>query len=67
MAKVKMKSNKAMKSRFKLTGSGKLVRNKQGRRHIMSKKSSKRKRHLSIPDCVKSTHLNKYKMMMCVK
>ena len=55
-----------MKGRFKLTGTGKLMRHKQGRRHIMTKKSSKRKRALALPEQVKSTHLNKYKMMMGV-
>ncbi|MCF7806671.1 MAG: 50S ribosomal protein L35 [Simkaniaceae bacterium] len=62
-----MKSCKAMKSRFKVTGTGKLVRHKQGRRHILTKKSSKHKRHLAAPDLVKSSHLDKYKMMMGVK
>ncbi|MDN3504088.1 MAG: 50S ribosomal protein L35 [Rhabdochlamydiaceae bacterium] len=62
-----MKTNKAMKSRFKVTGTGKLVRHKQGRRHILNKKSSKRKRMLANPELVKSTHLNKYKMMMGVR
>ena len=42
----KMKTNKSVKSRFKITASGKLKRNKAGRRHILTKKTSKRKRHL---------------------
>lgn len=56
-----------MKSRFKVTGTGKLVRHKQGRRHILTKKSSNRKRQLARPDLVKETHLDKYRVMMGVK
>ncbi len=42
----KMKSNRASKKRFKVTGSGKIKREKSYRSHILTKKSSKRKRHL---------------------
>lgn len=42
----KVKTKKAIKKRFKVTGTGKLVRTKQGRRHILTKKTSKRKRQL---------------------
>ena len=42
----KAKTKKAIKKRFKVSGTGKLMRNKQGRRHILTKKTSKRKRHL---------------------
>lgn len=43
----KMKTRKAVKSKFKVTGTGKLIRNRPGRRHLLTKKSSKRKRSLS--------------------
>jgi len=42
----KVKTKKAVKKRFKMTGTGKVMRSKQGRRHILTKKTSKRKRHL---------------------
>lgn len=42
----KMKTRKAVSARFKVTGTGKLVRNRPGRRHILTKKSSNRKRRL---------------------
>ena len=42
----KMKTNKSIKSKVKITATGKLMMNRQGRRHLMNKKSSKRKRHL---------------------
>ncbi|MTI89188.1 MAG: 50S ribosomal protein L35 [Balneolaceae bacterium] len=42
----KMKSNSGAKKRFKVTGSGKLKRKKAYKRHILTKKSNKRKRQL---------------------
>ena len=42
----KMKTNKSVKSRFKVTGTGLLKFHHSGRRHILTKKSRKRKRHL---------------------
>lgn len=41
------KTRKAVAKRFKVTGNGKVLRRKQGKRHILQKKSSKRKRSLS--------------------
>jgi large subunit ribosomal protein L35 len=48
----KMKTNKSVKSRFKVTAKGKLKRNKAGKRHILTKKTSKRKRQLRKPTLV---------------
>lgn len=42
----KMKSNSGAKKRFKLTGSGKIKREKAFASHILTKKSRKRKREL---------------------
>ncbi len=42
----KMKTKKAAAKRFKVTGSGKIVRNKAYKSHILTKKSQKRKRNL---------------------
>jgi len=41
---MKMKTHKGAKKRFKLTGRGKIKRGKAGRSHILTKKTSKRKR-----------------------
>lgn len=41
------KTRKAVAKRFKVTASGKVLRRQQGKRHILQKKSSKRKRRLS--------------------
>jgi large subunit ribosomal protein L35 len=48
----KMKSNRSAKKSFKLTGSGKIKRHKAFRRHILTSKSTKRKRHLRRPTLV---------------
>lgn len=42
----KMKTNRAAAKRFKVTGTGKLKRNKAYKRHILTKKSAKLKRNL---------------------
>ncbi|MGM0440405.1 MAG: 50S ribosomal protein L35 [Chlamydiota bacterium] len=60
----KMKTRKAVAARFKVTGTGKLKRMKPGKRHILTKKSSKRKRHLGKPTLVEGAYVKKYKTMM---
>jgi len=42
----KMKTHRGAAKRFKRTGSGKLVRRKAFKNHILEKKSSRRKRRL---------------------
>jgi large subunit ribosomal protein L35 len=42
----KMKSHRGAAKRFKRTGTGKIRRSKKGMNHILTKKTSKRKRHL---------------------
>lgn len=42
----KIKSNSGAAKRFKKTGSGKFKRSQSHLRHILTKKSTKRKRHL---------------------
>ena len=42
----KLKTSRAAAKRFKKTGTGKLVRNKAYKSHILTKKSTKRKRNL---------------------
>jgi len=58
----KMKSNSGAKKRFKKTGTGKLKRKKAFKRHILTKKSSKRKRNLgkdAIVDSSDEKRINK--------
>ena len=42
----KIKTNRSAAKRFKVTGPGKLKRNKAYRRHILTKKTTKNKRNL---------------------
>ena len=42
-----MKTHSGAKKRFKTTGTGKLVRRKRNRNHLLEKKPSKRKRRLA--------------------
>ncbi len=60
----KMKTRKAMKARFKVTGRGKLKRTRPGRRHMLNKKSSKRKRSLGKSRLVDEGQLKMYKRMI---
>ena len=41
-----MKTSRSAAKRFKVTGTGKLTRFKANKRHILTKKSTKRKRNL---------------------
>jgi large subunit ribosomal protein L35 len=43
----KMKTHRGAAKRFKVTGSGKIMRRKAFRNHILEKKASKRKRRLA--------------------
>lgn len=45
----KQKTHKGAKKRFKVTGNGKVMRQKCGRRHLLSHKRAKRKRQLRRP------------------
>ena len=60
----KMKTKKAVKARFKISGTGKLMRNKQGKRHILTKKTSKRKRQLKNPAVTSGGFAKTYKRLM---
>ena len=46
--KVKNKTRKAVSKRFKVTGTGKVIRHRQGKRHLLSAKSPKRRRQLRL-------------------
>ncbi len=62
----KKKTNKSAASRFKVTATGKLLRNRPGRRHKLTKKSSQRKRRLASPALVADSVLKTYKRMIGV-
>ncbi|HOJ62980.1 MAG TPA: 50S ribosomal protein L35 [Spirochaetota bacterium] len=64
MSKVKVKSNKSAAQRFKITKNGKVLYNKRGRRHILTKKSAKRKRQLRKHGILKSSESKRVKMLL---
>jgi large subunit ribosomal protein L35 len=62
----KMKTRKSITSRFKFTATGKLKRSKAGKRHILTKKTSKRKRQLGKSSLVHQSMEKMYKRAMGV-
>lgn len=64
MAKNKMKSHRGASKRFKLTGTGKLKRNKAYKSHILTKKSAKRKRGLRKATLISSADLKRIKSVL---
>lgn len=60
----KFKPHKGLKKRVKVTATGKVIRNKAGRRHLMSVKSSKRRRGLREKAGVASTELRRVKTLL---
>ncbi len=60
----KMKTSRAAAKRFKLTGTGKLKRNKAYRRHILTKKTTKTKRNLRKPAIADPTNVKNMKKIL---
>ena len=60
----KMKTRRAAAKRFKVTGSGKLMRNKAYKRHILTKKSTKRKRNLRQDAVVDDTNVKNMRKIL---
>jgi len=52
----KIKTNRGAAKRFKITGSGRIARNKAYSSHILTKKSTKRKRNLRKSTLVDSSN-----------
>ena len=64
MANQKMKTKKAAAKRFKVTGTGKLKRNKANKSHILTNKTTKRKRNLRKATLVDDTNVKTMKKIM---
>jgi large subunit ribosomal protein L35 len=62
----KMKTNSSAKKRFKVTGSGKIKRKKAFKSHILTKKSTKRKRNLTQPGLVNERDESNVKYMLTI-
>jgi large subunit ribosomal protein L35 len=60
----KVKTHRGAAKRFKKTGSGKLVRGQRNKRHILTKKSPKRKRRLRKDVIVDSADEKRIKQLV---
>ncbi|QEP45233.1 50S ribosomal protein L35 [Ectothiorhodospiraceae bacterium BW-2] len=60
----KMKTNRGAAKRFKRTSAGGFKRNQSFRRHILTKKSTKRKRQLRSPSQVAAVDVSMVKRML---
>jgi large subunit ribosomal protein L35 len=60
----KMKTRKAAAKRYSVTGSGKVRYKKQGLRHILTKKTTKRKRSLRHAGVLSDAETKKVKVLM---
>ena len=60
----KMKTKRSAAKRFKVTGTGKLKRNKAYKRHILTKKSPKTKRNLRKAALVDETNVKSMKRIL---
>ena len=60
----KIKTNRAAANRFKVTGTGKLKRNKAYKSHILTKKSTKRKRNLRHATIADETNVKNMKKIL---
>ena len=60
----KMKSHKGARKRFKITGSGKVKRMRAFKSHILTKKSTKRKRNLRGPNHVRKEDAGRVARML---
>jgi len=60
----KLKTHRGAKKRFKLTASGKIKRGHSHARHILTKKTTKRKRKLDQSDLVSKSDQSKVRKML---
>ncbi len=63
----KMRTNPGAKKRFTLTGTGKIRRKHAYKSHILTKKSTKRKRNLTYYGTVDKTDEKNIKLLLAIK
>jgi large subunit ribosomal protein L35 len=63
----KQKTNSSAKKRFKVTGTGKIKRKHAYKSHILTKKSTKRKRGLTHASLVSEPDSSRVKQMLVLK
>jgi large subunit ribosomal protein L35 len=60
----KMKTHRGAAKRFKLTASGKIVRRRSLKQHILTSKTTKRKRRLRQPDLISAADKRKVQRLL---
>ncbi|WP_066463381.1 50S ribosomal protein L35 [Sanguibacter suarezii] len=60
----KNKTHSGAKKRFRITGSGKVMREQANKRHLLEHKSSRRKRRLSADLVVSAADVRKIKKLL---
>ncbi|MCL4516620.1 MAG: 50S ribosomal protein L35 [Firmicutes bacterium] len=63
----KVKTHRGAAKRFKVSGAGKIVKNKSFRSHILESKSPKRKRHLRKTEVVSHADEQRMKKLLPYK
>jgi large subunit ribosomal protein L35 len=63
----KVKTNSSAKKRFKVTGTGKIMHQKAFKRHILTKKSKKRKRNMRKDGEVAKSQMDFVKRLLRLK
>jgi large subunit ribosomal protein L35 len=62
----KMKTHSRAKKTFKVMGGGRIKYRKAGRGHLLTKKSTSRKRALRIPGLVDSANISMVNRLLCI-
>ena len=62
----KMKTNSSAKKRFRVTNSGKIKRKHAFKSHILTKKGTKRKRHITHAASIHPTNMKRVRAMLCI-
>ena len=62
-----IKTHSGASKRFKITASGKVKRKNTNKRHLLRKRSTKRKRHLDIDSIVRHCDFNNVKLQLVIK
>jgi large subunit ribosomal protein L35 len=63
----KVKTNSSAKKRFKVTATGKITHQKSFKRHILTKKSKKRKRAMRMDGVVAKSHMHFVQRLLGLK
>lgn len=60
----KFKTNKSVAKRIRITKNGKIIRNKPGRRHLLSCKDSKTRRNLRKTEITQGHYVKNFKAVV---